>query len=242
MPVSRSTKRMAVVFISAFLLCGVYRALLPTLPLTHGLIQLLCGSLTLIWMLTIQRRIIDRRLRGLMIAVAACLLLHFTLQIARYNLIQGTLTVSRILWYAMYLPMTAQAVLCCVLAAFIHRPKDASLPNIYWVLILLGALLALGYLTNDLHFQAKSFPSGVMDDNGFEKSGWLQYAISAYIVLCYVLSYAQLLQKTAPDDSVSLPDRPCLLCAVSHEVEPPDISLPSVELRRNAGLLHNQYA
>lgn len=196
MPISNQTRRMAFVFVSLFLLCGAYRAFLPSLPLTHGLIQLLCMCLTLVWVLTIQRRIIDRRLRALMIAVALCMLLLYLLQIARYNLFQGKLTIMRYLWYAMYLPMTAQAALFCILAASIHRPKQAALPAWWKALLVVGALLALGYLTNDLHFQAKRFPSGVMDDNGLEKSGWLQYAITAYIVVCYALGYGLMLNKS----------------------------------------------
>ena len=196
MPLSRPTKRMALVFIALFLLCGVYRAILPPIPMTHGMIQLMCGTLTLIWVLTIQQRIIDRRLRGLMVAVAGCLLLLFILQIARYNLFQGCVTLSRYLWYAMYIPMTAQAALSSVLAASVCRPKGARLHPGWKALIIAGALLALGYMTNDIHFLAKSFPSGVMDDNGLEKSGPLQYIISAYIVACYALFYVLLFSKS----------------------------------------------
>ena len=83
MPASASTKRMVLVFLALFMLCGAQRTLIPQLPFTHGLNQLICGSLTLVWVLTIQRRIIDRRLRGLIFAVAACLMFHYLLQIAR---------------------------------------------------------------------------------------------------------------------------------------------------------------
>jgi hypothetical protein len=130
-----------------------------------------------------------------MLWITVCLFLQFVLQILRYEMFSGQVTTQRYLWYAMYLPMLAQPFLCFFLAVLIHHPKDKPLPRLYALLIILGVLLALGFLTNDLHFFAKSFPSGVMDDNGQEKNSWLFSLVNLFIYGLYALTYFVILKK-----------------------------------------------
>jgi len=143
----------------------------------------------------VRKRVTDGRLRALMLWITVCLFLQFVLQILRYEMFSGQVTTQRYLWYAMYLPMLAQPFLCFFLAVLIHRPKDKPLPRLYALLIVLGVLLALGFLTNDLHFFAKSFPSGVMDDNGQEKNSWLFSLVNLLIYGLYALTYFVILKK-----------------------------------------------
>ncbi|MBQ2048478.1 MAG: hypothetical protein II487_05810, partial [Schwartzia sp.] len=59
----------------------------------------------------------------------------------------------------------------------------------------LGVVFMLGVLTNDLHFSFKAFPTGVMDANGKEVSGWLYYAVQVFIYGLYALALAIILKK-----------------------------------------------
>lgn len=97
-----------------------------------------------------------------MLWIAFFLLMHFLLQILRYKLFHGDINVCRYLC----IPMMAQPLLILFIALYIHQPKNQPLPRYYCLFIVVGVLLVLGFLTNDLHFLAKSFPSGIMDDNG----------------------------------------------------------------------------
>ena len=103
-------------------------------------------------------------------------------------------TIQRYLWYAMYIPMTAEPILFFFLAVFIHRPQEKPLPRLSILLIIIGALLTLGYLTNDFHFLAVSFPTGILDDNGQEVNGPIYYMINIFIYGLYIVSFI-LLQK-----------------------------------------------
>lgn len=195
MILAKAAKRNIVLFSAAFFLCGVLRVLFYQTDFAFCFSQIFCCVLTLFWAITVRKRVTDDRLRSLMLWIAVSLLLHFVLQILRYDVFDNNITAQRYLWYAMYVPMTAQPLLCYFLAVYIHRPQDKPLPRSYYLFIVIGALLVLGFLTNDLHFLAKSFPTGVLDDNGQEKNGWLFYLINIFIYGLYALAFAIILKK-----------------------------------------------
>ena len=192
---TKAVKRNIVLYLAAFILCGVLHVLFYRVDFTFCFSQIFCCVLTILWAITIQKRITDERLRSLMLWIAASLLLHFVLQILRYDLFDDSITAQRYLWYAMYIPLTAQPLLCYFLAVHIHRSKDKPLPRWYYLFIVIGVLLVLGFLTNDIHFWAKSFPTGVLNDNGQEKNGWLFYLINIFIYGLYALAFAIILKK-----------------------------------------------
>lgn len=127
MILTKAAKRNIVLFSAAFFLCGVLHVLFYQTDFTCCFSQIFCGVLTLFWPITVCRRVTDDRLRSLMLWIAVSLLLHFVLQILRYDLFGNSITAQRYLWYAMYIPMTAQPLLCYFLAVYIHRPKDKPL-------------------------------------------------------------------------------------------------------------------
>ena len=97
---------------AAFLLCGVLKSVLYYNNFTFGFSQLFTGSFVLIWGNTIQKRVTDRRLRRLLLAIAGLLLFQLLLQLIRYDLFVGVYPFRRWLWYIYYVPMTAVPVLC----------------------------------------------------------------------------------------------------------------------------------
>lgn len=195
MILSGTSKRNILLFLAAFLLCGVLHILLYRTDFAFAFSSIFCCVLTILWAIAVQKRVTDKRLRLLMLWIAAFLLLHFLFQILRYDVFDAHINAQRYLWYSMYIPMTAQPLLFYFLAVCIHRPEDRPLPRYYWLFIVIGVLLVMGVLTNDLHFGAKSFPSGIMDDNGQEKSGPLYYLINIFIYGLYVLAFAIIQKK-----------------------------------------------
>jgi hypothetical protein len=161
-----------------------------------GINELSCSVVAILWAMSVRKRVTDRQLRHLMLAAAHCLVLYLCLQFCRYDLFLAPLHLSRHLWYAYYLPMDALPVLILALALRIYRLADERLRWPFWMIALLFALLTVGVLTNDLHFWFKSFPGGVLDDNGSEKSGWLYYLLSVLTYGTYLLSFGILLRKS----------------------------------------------
>ena len=223
---TKAARRNIALFAVGFLLCGFIHIALYGQDFAFCIVQLFCGVLTILWAISVRKRVTDDRLRFLMLGVAVCLLLHFILQILRYSMFKGNITVMRYTWYAMYLPMTAQPVLCFYLVAFIHRPRDAPLPRRYALILVPAFLLALGILTNDLHFAFTSFPSGILDDNGQEVRGWLLYLFYVFTYGLYALTAFILLKKDfrfAARKSRGLPLIPLLILVIYTILYPLDI-------------------
>ena len=189
-------KRVLLWLCAAYVVCGLLHVLLYDVPYLDGFSDCFCCVLTLVWALSVRKRVTQRKLRVLLIGIACALLLHFFLQLCRFLLFLHPLRVRRWLWYAFYLPMDSLPVLLLALALRIYRPADKPLGRGFWAVTALFALLTVGVLTNDLHFWFKSFPSGVLDDDGREVSGWLYYVLSFFTYGTYLLSFGILLRKS----------------------------------------------
>ena len=181
---------------AVWLLSGVLHLMLYRVEFTYGFSQLFYGTITLLWGISIRKRVTDLRLQRLLIAVTAFLLLYIVLQEARYSFFVDSMLAERYLWYSFYIPLTFLPLLCFCVALCVYRPKEQKLPAFYGWIAAIGVLLALGVITNDFHFSFKSFPNGVMMDLGHEQNGWLYYGISAFIYGLFILSFAIMLWKS----------------------------------------------
>ena len=181
---------------AVFVLYGISRVFTYSVDLTMGLSQFFWGVVVLIWAASVWKRVTDRRLRTLLLAVCALLLVYMLMQLLRYDILCNFFTVRRWLWYGFYVPMLDVPLLCLAIALLVHRPKGSPLPRWFWILAGIGGLLVLGVLTNDLHFQFVRFPTGVLNDNGDEKNGWLNYAANGFQYGAYLVFFAILIRKS----------------------------------------------
>ena len=188
MPRFSSSGRSVALIAVAFLLCGLLHVGLYGVFFTESIMQLLCGAVVLIWALSVQRRVTDDRLRRILLCTAAFLLLYNILQFMRYSLSGDDLTFERYMWYAYYTPMTAVPLCCFFSALSVYRPQEEPLPRFCMLLAAIAVLMALGFLTNDLHFFAFRFPSGVLIDNGEERRGGLYYLYCVWFGLLMLLT------------------------------------------------------
>lgn len=192
---SRTSKRNIALFAAAFLLCGVLHVILWGVDFTYTFSQLFMSILTLLWVLTVQKRVTDARLRKLLLWIAALMILFYVLQIMKYRLFYGFTSVQRYLWYAYYIPVMAISLLCFYLALYIYRPQEKPLPAVSYLPIVIGILLALGVLTNDLHFLAFRFPSGILSDDAEHRNGPLFFLFAFVFLVLFILSYWIILRK-----------------------------------------------
>ena len=190
----RSSKRNIFLFLAGFLLCGILHVALYGVDFTISITEILCGSLTALWSITVQRRVTDRRECKLLLGIAALIISHFVFQIIRYGFIGEETPRNRwILWYIIYLPMIVQPLLCLLLTVRIYRPEKKLLKWPYILLAVVGALIAAGVLTNDLHFQAFYFPNDDFANDG--KRGWLIYIAYVYVFGVYAAALIILFWK-----------------------------------------------
>ncbi|MBR6376563.1 MAG: hypothetical protein IKS05_02230 [Oscillospiraceae bacterium] len=189
-------KRILFALAAAYAVSGALHVLLYNVDYLDGFSDCFCCVLILVWALSVRKRVTQRQLRALLMAVAALLIVYICLQLCRYLLVRRPLWANRWLWYAYYIPMNSFPVLILALALRIYRPADKPLGPLFRAAALLFALFTLGVLTNDLHFWFKSFPSGVLIDDGREVSGWLYYALSVCTYASYILSFLIILRKS----------------------------------------------
>lgn len=180
---------------AAFLLNGILHVLLYNVDFVSGISQTYCCVVLVIWGLSIQKRVTDRRLRRLLLSAAVCLILYLALQTMRYEMVRYFLWLDRHLWYAFYLPLTALSILYFFIALGVHRPKDTPFPRWARLIPAAGLLLTLGVLTNDRHFFFYSF-GGIMIDDAEARREWLYYAISAFQYILYSISFLIMFRKS----------------------------------------------
>ena len=189
-------KRVLCALAAAYVLCGLLHVLLHDVDYVDGFSDCFCCVMALVWAMSVRKRVTGRQLRRLLIWVACLLIVYLCLQLCRYLLLLRPLWARRWLWYAYYIPANSFPVLLLALALWIYRPADKPLSPLFWAAAALFALLTVGVLTNDLHFWFKSFPSGVLDDDGREVSGWLFYVLSVCTYGTYFLSFCIFLRKS----------------------------------------------
>ena len=160
----------ALLFVAAFLLCGIVRLMITNPTVLNGFALFFCAAMLLLWAMSVRTRVTDRRLRRLILGVVASLLLFLVLQIFRGNL-AWTPLLERYCWYGYYIPylLTPLLLFLCALAAF--RAEDEPLPHWSWVVIAGAAALILCAISNDLHQQMFRFPGGVFTDTELFSAG-----------------------------------------------------------------------
>lgn len=189
-------KRILWALAAAYVVIGALHVLLYDVDYLDGFSDCLCGIMTLVWAMSVRKRVTQRQLRGLLIGAAYLLILYICLQLCRFLLVLHPLWAHRLLWYAYYIPMDCFPVLLLALALRIYSPTDKPLGWGFWAVAAGFALMTLLVLTNDLHFWFKSFPSGVLDDDGREVSGWLYYVLSVCTYGTFLLSFFIFLRKS----------------------------------------------
>lgn len=194
MLISKAAKRNILLFVAAFFLCGILHIAFWQVDFTYSFAQLSCGALTIIWAITVQKRITDKRLCRLLFLVAAALLLHFILQFLKYDLFDDNFTAGRYIDYFMSIPMILIPILCYLVAVSIYHPIKSPLPKSCYIFLGVGLLLIMGLLTNDLHSWAKTFPEGP-ENIELEIKGWLFYLSQAFIYGLYALSFVIVIRK-----------------------------------------------
>lgn len=198
MDLSKATKKSTVIFITAFLLCGVLHVVTFRKDFAETFVQLYCGTFTVLWGMLVKRHITDARLRKLMLGVVMSLVLFMLMQITRDSLLNclpdDCLAMRRIIWYAYYIPVLALALLLLYISLSTYLPRNVKFKTLWLVPSVVCALIAVGFLTNDLHFLAFRFTGEIMDES-HRVYGPLFYLYCAWLGLLLLLTYINFLKK-----------------------------------------------
>ena len=130
-----------------------------------------------VWCYSLWVRIVQTQVRRYLLAISALMVLWILLRSIKFS-IENT-DVERWLWYFYYFPMLFIPMLSVFVSRSLGKGEDFRLPRWNKLLYVPTLLLLLLVLTNDLHQQVFSFPSGVLSDQAY------RYESSYFFVLAW---------------------------------------------------------
>ena len=122
-----------------------------------------------VWCYSLWIRIVQAQARRYLLAISVLMVLWILLRSIKYS-IENT-DVERWLWYFYYFPMLFIPMLSVFVSRSLGKGEDFRLPRWTKILYVPTLLLLLLVLTNDLHQQVFSFPSGVLSDREYRYEG-----------------------------------------------------------------------
>ena len=122
-----------------------------------------------VWCYSLWIRIVQTQARRYLLAISVLMVLWILLRSIKFS-IENT-DVERWLWYFYYFPMLFIPMLSAFVSQSLGKGEDFRLPRWTKLLYLPTLLLLLLVLTNDLHQQVFSFPSGVLSDREYRYEG-----------------------------------------------------------------------
>ena len=118
-----------------------------------------------VWCYSLWIRIVQTQVRRYLLAISVLMVLWILLRSIKFS-IENT-DAERWLWYFYYFPMLFIPMLSVFVSRSLGKGEDFRLPRWTKLLYVPTLLLLLLVLTNDLHQQVFSFPSGVLSDQAY---------------------------------------------------------------------------
>ena len=133
------------------------------------------------WCYSLWLRIVQTQVRHYLLAISVLMVLWILLRSIKFSI--ENMDAERWLWYFYYFPMLFIPMLSVFVSRSLGKGEDFRLPRWTKLLYLPTLLLLLLVLTNDLHQQVFSFPSGVLSDRAYRyESGY--FFVLGWEALC----------------------------------------------------------
>ena len=144
------------------------------------------------WCYSLWIRIVQTQVRRYLLAISALMVLWILLRSIKFS-IENT-DAERWLWYFYYFPMLFIPLLSVFVSRSLGKGEDFRLPRWTKLLYFPTLLLLLLVLTNDLHQQVFSFPSGVLSDRVYRyESGY--FFVLGWEALCAGFAFLSMVKN-----------------------------------------------
>ena len=145
-----------------------------------------------VWCYSLWIRIVQTQARRYLLAISVLMVLWILLRSIKFS-IENT-DAERWLWYFYYFPMLFIPMLSVFVSQSLGKGEDFRLPRWTKLLYFPTLLLLLLVLTNDLHQQVFSFPSGVLSDRAYRyESGY--FFVLAWEALCAGFAFLSMVKN-----------------------------------------------
>lgn len=157
-------------------------------------------SLLFMWVVSLHRRLMNKNVRRLMLAVGALMLFWLIDKIVKWDF-TGSVThpLVRYLWYGFYVGMLFIPTLGAFIINYLGKPENYSHPaKLNYLLIPPAVLLALVF-TNDLHQKVFVFYNGFINFDLDYSYDWVYYIVMGwFIVMGFYFVVSMLLKSRVP--------------------------------------------
>lgn len=145
-----------------------------------------------VWCYSLWLRIVQTQVRRYLLAISVLMVLWILLRSIKFS-IENT-DAERRLWYFYYFPMLFIPMLSVFVSRSLGKGEDFRLPRWSKLLYFPTLLLLLLVLTNDLHQQVFSFPSGVLSDRAYRyESGY--FLVLGWEALCAGFAFLSMVKN-----------------------------------------------
>lgn len=153
--------------------------------------------LLIAWCISILRRLTNRQVRNLLIAVGILMAFWLTVRTVKYELIADrTNPIGRYIWYSYYIPMVLIPLIGFFVVKYIDKPIDYNHPKWMNYLAIPAVLLLVLVFTNDLHQSVFRFHKGIELFDTQYQYGIPYYILMAWFILGGLYFVGMLLKKS----------------------------------------------
>ena len=145
-----------------------------------------------VWCYSLWLRIVQTQVRRYLLAISVLMVLWILLRSIKFS-IENT-DAERRLWYFYYFPMLFIPMLLVFVSRSLGKGEDFRLPRWSKLLYFPTLLLLLLVLTNDLHQQVFSFPSGVLSDRAYRYEGGY-FLVLGWEALCAGFAFLSMVKN-----------------------------------------------
>ena len=169
-------------------------------------------SLLFMWVVSLHRRLMNKNVRRLMLAVGCLMLFWLIDKIVKWDF-TGSVThpLVRYLWYGFYVGMLFIPTLGAFIINYLGKPENYSHPaKLNHLLIPPTVLLALVF-TNDLHQKVFVFYNGSINFDQEYSYDWVYYIVMGWFIVMGFYFVVMMLVKSRVPGSRKLQKMPILI-------------------------------
>lgn len=152
--------------------------------------------LTVLWIASIRRRILNRSIRKLLMSAGALLLFWQVVRVIKYDYVIITEPIGRYLWYCFYIPMVLVPLIGVFVTCHIGKSESYRTPKWMRYLFIPALILILLVFTNDLHQKVFVFYDGFSLYNSHYSYGFLYFVVMAWFILLALFFVVSLMVKS----------------------------------------------
>lgn len=193
MPQKNRIKRFPAVISGLFFLSvGILNAVIPSLfdafTPAYILRNIVFFGIIFCWGIYIERSILSIKIRRLTLGIVSFMLMYILIGAAKHGVFLDNGFASRFLWYLYYVPQIFATFLAFIIAFRVGKKEEYKLSKIFGLLLAVGVIIVIGYLTNDIHQLAFRFNPGFVEWD--QQYGWgpLFYVSTVWIYFFLIAS------------------------------------------------------